>query len=301
MSGTARPSLRIAGWIGALVVLFAAIALWEKSAKAQPDTTNQSGTQKSESPEDPASDDKEEASDNHKTLGMMVVESGWFSVVFYVLLGIFSMFALVVTLERLTNLKREKVMPSTFVMSLKGLIQRSENNPDEFRRLCETSETPVSRILKAAVLRVGRPLPEVEKSMEDAVAREMAEMRSRSRPLGIIGNIAPLVGLLGTVVGMIFAFSTASRVGLGRADELAKGIYLALMTTAGGLTIAIPALLFAAWFNGRAERYIREIDETLLETMPCFASMENRIIETRIPAQASPEGGPRELEPAEAT
>jgi biopolymer transport protein ExbB len=137
--------------------------------------------------------------------------------------------------------------------------------------------------------------------MEDAVARETAEMRSRTRPLGIIGNIAPLVGLLGTVVGMIFAFSTASRVGLGRADELAKGIYLALMTTAGGLTIAIPALLFAAWFNGRGERYMREIDETLLETMPCFASMENRIIETRIPAQASSEHAPQRLEPAEAT
>ena len=111
-------------------------------------------------------------------------------------------------------------------------------------------------------------------------------MRSRNQPLSVVGNIAPLVGLLGTVVGMIFAFSTASQVGLGRAEELAKGIYLALLTTAGGLTIAIPAMLCAAWFGARVERFMREIDEVLLETMPSFARMENQISITRVAAGA---------------
>lgn len=303
MSGTARSSLRIAGWIGALVVLFAAIALWEKSANAQ---NQQPGSNKTVENQPDANDDaggdEEQTADDHKTLGMLIVESGWFSVVFYALLFVFSVYAFVVALERLTNLKREKVMPSNFVSALKGLVERRSESPEDFRRLCDMSETPIARILKAGVLRVGRPLPEVEKSMEDAVAREMAEMRSRNRPLSIVGNIAPLVGLLGTVVGMIFAFSTASRVGLGRADELAKGIYLALMTTAGGLTIAIPALLLAAWFNGRAERFMREIDETLLETMPCFASMENKVVETRVAATAPSEPtAAQRMEPAEAT
>jgi len=306
MSGTARSSLRIAGWIGALVVLFAAIALWERSANAQGNAqdqpnANEAGGQQSEAVDDPASDDEEAAAGDHKTLGMLIVESGWFSVVFYALLFIFSVCAFVVALERLVNLKREKVMPIQFVSALNGLVERRSQSPEDFRRLCDTSDTPIARILKAGVLRVGRPLPEVEKSMEDAVAREMAEMRSRNRPLSIVGNIAPLVGLLGTVVGMIFAFSTASRVGLGRADELAKGIYLALMTTAGGLTIAIPALLLAAWFNGRAERFMREIDETLLETMPCFASMENQVLEGRIPAEAPSETPADRLEPAQTT
>ena len=154
----------------------------------------------------------------------------------------------------------------------------------------ESNPSPVARILKAGVLRAGRPLPEVEKSMEDAAAREMAGMRGRNQPLNVVGNIAPLVGLLGTVVGMIFAFSTASQVGLGKADELAKGIYLALLTTAGGLTIAIPSMLAAAWFSARVELFMREIDELLLETMPCFAKMENRIIVgTSIEPQVSAE------------
>jgi biopolymer transport protein ExbB len=99
-------------------------------------------------------------------------------------------------------------------------------------------------------------------------------MRARNRPLSVIGSIAPLVGLLGTVVGMIFAFGEASEEGLGKAEALAHGIYLALMTTAAGLTIAIPSLLCAAWFNARVERFMREIDECLLDTMPSFARLE---------------------------
>jgi len=123
-------------------------------------------------------------------------------------------------------------------------------------------------------MRAGRPLPEVEKAMEDAAAREMATMRSRNRPLSVIGSVAPLVGLLGTVVGMIFAFRVSSQAGLGKAELLAEGIYLALMTTAAGLSIAIPSLLFHAWFNATAEKFMRDIDRVLLETLPSFARME---------------------------
>ena len=74
---------------------------------------------------------------------------------------------------------------------------------------------------------------------------------------------------------MIFAFRVSSQAGLGKAELLAEGIYLALMTTAAGLTIAIPCLLLVAWFNAMVERYMREMDENLLEVMPSFTRMEN--------------------------
>jgi biopolymer transport protein ExbB/TolQ len=73
---------------------------------------------------------------------------------------------------------------------------------------------------------------------------------------------------------MIFAFRISSQAGLGRAELLAEGIYLALMTTAAGLTIAIPCLLLNAWFNTRADKFLREIDELMLDTTPCFARIE---------------------------
>jgi len=220
------------------------------------------------------------------SLGRIIfVNSSWFGLVFYIVLGLFSVVALAVVLERLVHLQRERVMPYDFIRRLRDMITRNEDNIENLRSLCEGSNSPIANILKAGIMRAGRPLPEVEKGMEDAAVREMAAMRSRNRPLAVVGSVAPLVGLLGTVVGMIFAFRTSSQEGLGKAELLAQGIYLALMTTAAGLTIAIPSLLFSAWFNATAERFMREIDETLLETMPSFTRVENSIISAPVPGE----------------
>jgi biopolymer transport protein ExbB len=209
-----------------------------------------------------------------ESFGDLIIKSGWTGWTFYVILGFFSLAALTITLERLVRLTRRNVIPPAFLAGLQREIVQAERRPDGFLQLCQTSRSSISKVLKAGALRAGRPLVEVEKSMEDAIAREMSGMRGRNRPLNVIGSVAPLVGLLGTVVGMIFAFRTTSQAGLGKAELMAEGIYLALMTTAAGLTIAIPCLLLVAWFNSRVDRMVREIDEQLLETMPCFARME---------------------------
>jgi len=283
MQGNLTSNSRIAVWLLATVVVFGTIASWENGAFGQQNNADTPTAQ----PDQTNGDETDQAAEPDKSLGMLVVESGWFSWIFYVFLFLFSIVAFMVALERFLNLTHEKVIPSSFASSLRDLASRNDSSAENFRSLAESSASPIGRILKAGVLRAGRPLTEVEKSMEDALAREMSSMRSRNRPLTVVGNIAPLLGLLGTVVGMIFAFSTASQVGLGKADELAKGIYLALLTTAGGLTIAIPSMLAAAWFSARAERFMREVDEALLETMPCFARMENRVVMDRIPANSS--------------
>ncbi len=215
------------------------------------------------------------------TIFSLILKSGWVGWLFMAILGIFSLVSATVAIERLVNLTRGKVIPADFVRDLEERVRRGQGGPERFRDLCERSAAPIANILKAGLLRSSRPLPEVEKSMEDAAARESSTLRSRVRPLNVVGSVAPLVGLLGTVVGMIFAFRNASQAGLGKAEVLAEGIYLALLTTAAGLTIAIPALLFAAFFNARVERFMREIDERLMETMPCFAGTERSEPNTR--------------------
>ena len=269
---------RVLCWTVLLVFAFGMLAFWENGALAQQKNEN------APAPAEPAADDanSDDAGDEKKSLGMLIVQSGWVSVIFYVLLGIFSIVALMVVLERLINLTRSKVMPPEFARSVQDASVSGNATAEDFRRLSESSNSPIARILKAGVLRVGRPLMEVEKTMEDAVVREMATLRSKTKSLAVIGNVAPLVGLLGTVVGIMFAFNSASERGLGGGEQMAKGIYLALLTTAAGLTVAIPCMLFSAWFNGKAERYMRDIDECLQDTMPCFAQMENRIISHRI-------------------
>jgi biopolymer transport protein ExbB len=192
-----------------------------------------------------------------------------------VVLGLFSVVALTIGFERIFNLKRSKIIPPTFESGLQNLVGRTEADVNEYRQL-SALPSPIANVLSSAVKRAGRPLPEVEKAMEDTVAREMATLRGKHRALSVIGNVAPLVGLLGTVVGIIFAFKTASVEGVGKGEALSEGISLALMTTAVGLTVAIPSLILVAWFNAKSERYMRDVDLLLLDTLPTFSRWEHQ-------------------------
>ena len=208
------------------------------------------------------------------TLLELIVAGGPLNIAFLAVLGLFSLFGFTVILERLVNLTERKLIPIGFVLELKELVLRQEDNPQRCRELADRYPSVIANILKAGLLRAGRPIPEVEKAMEDAAARELGILRGRIRPLTVLASVGPLVGLLGTAVGMILVFRTASQVGPGKAELLAEGIYLKLETTVAGLIVAIPSVLFAALFNSRSEKLMRRIDEHLMQTIPCFIRME---------------------------
>lgn len=235
-----------------------------------------------------------EAEDESTILGW-ISKSGWSGYIFFGVLALFSIVAMTIAFERLVNLTREKLLPQSFLAGFRQLVDRGEPDPDQLARLCRDVDAPVAKILRAGLLRAGRPLPEVEKAMEDTAAREISSIRSKSRPLTVIGSVAPLVGLLGTVVGMILAFHTTSQAGTGKAELLAEGIYLALLTTAAGLTIAIPCMLLAAYFNTRLERFMREIDEALMLAMPGFTEMERQYDLQLLPPKVQTEAPEPEL------
>jgi biopolymer transport protein ExbB len=209
-----------------------------------------------------------------ETLLELIVAGGPLNVGFIAVLGLFSLVALSVILERLVNLTERKLAPPGFVRDLRELVRRQEDSADPYRELCNRYPSLIANVLRAGVLRAGRPVGEVEKAMEDAAARELGALRARVRPLTVLSSVGPLVGLLGTAVGMILVFRTASQVGPGKAELLAEGIYLKLETTVAGLIVAIPSVLFAALFNARSEKILRGVDEHLTETIPCFARME---------------------------
>jgi biopolymer transport protein ExbB len=210
------------------------------------------------------------------TLLELIVAGGPLNIAFISVLGLLSLVALTIILERLVNLTARKLIPPDFVRELQELVRRKEDNPQRFRELCERYPSVIATVLKAGLLRAGRPVLEVEKGMEDAAARELGALRGKVRPLTVLSMVGPLIGLLGTAVGMILVFRTASQHGLGKAELLAEGIYLKLMTTVAGLIVAIPSLLFAALFNSRSEKFLRTIDELLMETIPCFTRMEQK-------------------------
>lgn len=206
-----------------------------------------------------------------QSLMKLILESGVTGISFMVILALFSFAGATISIERGFALRRDTIVPAAFCGQLKSLLA-GEPSPEVLKPLCAETKGPMSAILEAALLRVGRPLLEVEKAMEDAAVREMSEIRGRIRPLNVIGSIAPLVGLLGTVLGMILAFRMASTQGLGKGELMAQGIYMALLTTAGGLSIAIPTLLLAAFFNSKVEKQFREIDRLLMPAIPFLAN-----------------------------
>jgi biopolymer transport protein ExbB len=208
-----------------------------------------------------------------ENLWQMIVAGGPLNLAFMGFLGLISLVAAAVAMERLANLTRRKIAPRQVVRGLEELVDSRERRPEKFQALCEQYPSPLTNIVRAGLARAGRSSPEIEKGLEDAAAREMAELRARVRPLSVAANVAPLVGLLGTVVGMLEAFRVASQAGLGKAELLAEGIYLALETTVAGLLIAIPALLFASFFHSRTERFFREISDCLNSTLPALETL----------------------------
>jgi len=167
-------------------------------------------------------------------------------------------------IERLINLRRGRILPTETVYRVRTVMNSSSASfkPRELLAALQTERNPLARIVVAGLRKADRSIPEIEKAIEDAGEKECYAMRRNCRGLSVVASIAPLLGLLGTVTGMIRAFMTvaAREEALGRTELLAGGIYEALVTTAVGLTIAIPALVMYYIFVERVDRMISEID-----------------------------------------
>ncbi|MCP4811488.1 MAG: MotA/TolQ/ExbB proton channel family protein [Planctomycetaceae bacterium] len=163
--------------------------------------------------------------------------------------------------ERAASLRRGRVIPRPFVKRFVGQLQEGKLTREEALELCEKNRSPVSNVFAAAVRKWGRPSVEIEQAIIDAGERVTNGLRRYLRLFNGISTISPLLGLLGTVVGMIRAFNAIVVAGaMGRPELLAAGISQALLTTAAGLTVAIPALIAYLFFISRVDRLIIDID-----------------------------------------
>jgi len=191
----------------------------------------------------------------------------------------------VFTFERFIHLRTGRVIPRPFVKRLIEQLQQQQIDREEALELCERNPSPIAAILSAAVKKYGRPAVEVEQAVLDAGERESNLLRRNMRLLNAISNVSPLLGLLGTVLGMIQAFNDiANAQAMGRPDLLAGGISQALLTTAAGLLVAIPAYLTYMFFLGRTDKLIMEMDshaQRLVEVISAEGLQENDTTRTR--------------------
>jgi biopolymer transport protein ExbB len=191
-----------------------------------------------------------------------------FGIIFWPL-ALCSVVAVTFIIERLFTFtrSRSKIGTEQFMASITNFL-RNENIMEAVST-CEEAGGPLANVLKAGLLKFSQAQieerqiskEEIQEAIQEAGLLEIPELERNLPVLGTIASISPLFGLLGTVIGMISAFTTIALEGTGDPQQLAGGISQALLTTAGGLTIAIPCLIFYNLFDSWVNRYVIEIEQ----------------------------------------
>ena len=193
-----------------------------------------------------------------------LVKAGGWPMVPLLLLGVL---ALAIILERFWSLRRTEVLPPGLGQEVRNWAARGKLDPAHLQTL--RANSPLGALLAAALEARNRPRDQIRERIEDTGRHLVHRMERFLNALGTIASAGPLLGLLGTVIGMIQMFLGILDHGVGDVNQLAGGIGKALVCTATGMIVAIPALMFHRYFKGRIHGYVVEMEEAsaLLDTL----------------------------------
>ena len=175
---------------------------------------------------------------------VMLLAGGWIGGVLFLA----SILAIAIALKIFVATRRDAFTPAELGRELATLVSQGDYRGARAR--VDADDSFLGIVARAGLREVDRGWLAVEKALEDAVAEESSKRARRTDPLDVIGNVAPMLGLLGTVLGMVSTFGELA-VSDGSGRNLANGIYFALVTTVEGLIVAIPVLVARAWLNAR--------------------------------------------------
>ncbi|HEX5513329.1 MAG TPA: MotA/TolQ/ExbB proton channel family protein [Gammaproteobacteria bacterium] len=174
-----------------------------------------------------------------------------------------SVVSMAIVLERTWALRRSEIIPPHLVAQVWHQVKSRQLKPDQLKALRESS--PLGQILAAGLANRNQPREVMMESIEDVGRHEAHSLERFINTLGTIAAISPLLGLLGTVFGMIEVFNVIGTQGLGKAGALAGGISEALITTAAGLIVAIPTLIAHRYFRRRVDTLVIEMEQEALK------------------------------------
>lgn len=173
-----------------------------------------------------------------------------------------SLVAMTIILERLWSLRRRRVMPANLMEQVWQWQRDQALTPERIQSLAQGS--PLGRLLSAGLVNRHHSRDVMKEAINDVGRQVVADLERYLNTLGTIAAVSPLLGLLGTVFGMIDIFTVIIDAGVGNPGILAGGISEALITTAAGLTVAIPSLMFHRYFDGLVNRYALAMEEQAL-------------------------------------
>jgi biopolymer transport protein ExbB len=179
-------------------------------------------------------------------------------------IGLCSVVALMYVVERWLRLRPSLLGTARFGRDVVSAVKAG--GPAAGLDVCHKTSTSLGRILATGLRLWSAPFVEREKAVEDAGVREVKNLSANLKPLVIVSNLSPLLGLLGTVWGLTMAFmSIGKNSGLGKPEELANGIAQALITTIAGLVVAVPALVAYHWLKAKVDRLARRAEDVYAE------------------------------------
>jgi biopolymer transport protein ExbB len=185
----------------------------------------------------------------------LIYKGGWF--IYPILLC--SVIAVAIFLERLIVLRRKKVVPEDLIHNIQDLLKNQKIS--EAQSLCDNDTSSIAKVFQSGFKNLGRGMWLVKESIEERGGREAVILEKHVGVLSTIANLTPLLGLLGTVSGMIKTFNVISVQGVGNPAPLAGGIAEALITTAAGLSVAIPTLVGYRILKDKVKSLVFEMEE----------------------------------------
>ena len=174
-----------------------------------------------------------------------------------------SVIALAIVGERFWSLQSKRINPATLVSQVWQWYKSDNLTDQNIEALANSS--PLGRVLAAGLVNRHHPREIMKESIEDTGRQVVVELERYLNTLGTIASITPLLGLLGTVIGMIKVFAAITAHGVGNPSVLAGGISEALITTAAGLSVAIPSLIFYRYFRGKVDELVIKMEEEALK------------------------------------
>ncbi|RMF87433.1 MAG: MotA/TolQ/ExbB proton channel family protein [Nitrospirae bacterium] len=183
-----------------------------------------------------------------------------------------SILSLAILLDRARFLRRNRVVPPFLLDQVRARLL--DGKREEALAYLRQDGSPMARVLAAGVAARERRREVVRDRLEDAGRHQLPRLEAHLNTLGIIAGVSPLLGLLGTVSGMIKVFNTIAQQGVGQAGALAGGISEALFSTAMGLLVAIPAFIAYRYFRHRAEVLAVEMERVAMELLDFLTEQE---------------------------
>jgi len=205
------------------------------------------------------------AEDAGESLVDIISKSGPMGIAIFCILLVLSVLALYIFIERWLTIKKAGKVDDQFINNIRSAVQAG--NIEGAKALCATTNTPTSRMVEKGIMRIGKPLKDIDAAIENVGNLEIFKLEKNLSTLASIAGAAPMIGFLGTVTGMIMAFYTMSSEDNVSPTLLAGGIYQALLTTAFGLLVGIIAFVGYNLLVANVEKVVFKMERTTMEFM----------------------------------